>query len=86
MALGARDTRPDIEERMLALYRALTPAQKAVRLFDLVRTSRLLAGARIRRDHPELTDREVEVRVAALVYGGDLVRRATGIDPGPDYE
>ncbi|MBX3192852.1 MAG: hypothetical protein KF819_38060 [Labilithrix sp.] len=86
MAIGARDTRPEIEERMLALYREMTPQQKAVRLFDLIRTSRLLSGARIRRDQPELSEREVEVRVAALVYGRDLVRRATGIDPGPGYE
>jgi hypothetical protein len=86
MALGARDTRPEIEERMLQLYRGMTPQQKASRLCDLIRTSRLLSAARIRRDHPELSDRDVDVRVAALVYGRDLVRRATGIDPGPDYE
>lgn len=71
---------------MLQLYRQMTPQQKAARVFDLSRTARLLSAARIRRDHPELSDREVEVRVAALAYGRDLVHRATGIDPGPEYE
>jgi hypothetical protein len=86
VTLGARDTRPDIEERMLELYRAMTPQEKAVRIFDLNGAARALSAARIQKDHPELSEREVEVRVAALVYGRDLVRRAVGIDPGPEYE
>lgn len=71
---------------MLELYRRMVPQEKARRVFDLVRTVRMLSAARIRRAHPELSDREVDVRVAALAYGRDLVLRATGIDPGPDYE
>lgn len=86
MSRGARDTRPDVEERMLQLYRQMTPQQKAARIFDLNRAARELSAARIRKDHPELSEREVEVRVAALVYGRELVRRAVGIDPGPEYE
>ncbi len=86
VSLGARDTRPDIEERMLQLYRQMTPQQKAARIFDLNRAARELSAARIRKEHPDLSDREVQVRVAALVYGRELVRRAVGVDPGPDYE
>jgi hypothetical protein len=86
VSLGARDTRPEVEERMLLLYRQMTPQQKAVHVFDLNEATRELSAARIRREHPELSEREVDVRVAALVYGRDLVRRATGIDPGPEYE
>lgn len=71
---------------MLQLYRQMTPQQKAARIFDLNRAARELSAARIRKDHPELSEREVEVRVAALVYGRELVRRAVGIDPGPEYE
>jgi hypothetical protein len=85
MSLGARDTRPEIEERMLELYRKMTPQDKARRVFDLTRTARLLSAARIRRESSGLSDREVDVRVAALVYGRDLVHRATGMDPGSDY-
>lgn len=86
VSLGARDTRPEIEERMLQLYRQMTPQQKAARIFDLNLAARTLSAARIHREHPNLSPREVEVRVAALVYGRDLVKRATGMDPGPDYE
>jgi hypothetical protein len=71
---------------MLQLYREMTPQQKAVRVFDLNAAARALSAARIRKECPHLSQREVDVRVAALVYGRDLVRRATGIDPGPDYE
>jgi len=86
VSLAARDTHPDIEERMLTLYRSLSPRQKAERVFDLIAATRALSAARIRKEHPELSEREVDVRVAALVYGRELVRRATGIDPGPEYE
>ena len=86
MSLGAGDTRPEIEQRMLELYRRATPQEKAQRLGDLTRATREMSAARIRRDHPALSAREVQVRVAALAYGRELVRRATGIDPGPDYE
>lgn len=71
---------------MLELYRQMTPQQKAARVFDLNQAARELSAARIRKEHPGLSEREVQVRVAALVYGRDLVRRAVGIDPGPEYE
>jgi len=63
----------------------MTPQQKAARIFDLNRAARALSAARIRKEHPDLSDREVQVRVAALVYGRELVRRTVGVDPGPDY-
>lgn len=71
---------------MLELYRAMTPQQKARRIFDLNEAARQLSGARIRKEHPELLQRDIDARVAALVYERELVRRATGIDPGPEYE
>jgi hypothetical protein len=86
MRSGRSDTSSSIEARMLQLYNAMTPTQKANKVFDLMRASRQLAAIRIRSEHPELSPREIEVCVAALIYGRDLVRRATGIDPGPDYD
>lgn len=71
---------------MLELYRGMTPAQKANKVFDLMRATRQLAAARIRSENPGLSEREIDVRVAALLYGRDLVMRATGIDPGPEYD
>lgn len=86
MRAGRSDTAPSIEAKMLELYSTLSPAQKANKVFDLMRATRELSALRIRSEHPELSQREVEVRVAALIYGRDLVRRATGIDAGPEYD
>lgn len=69
---------------MLELYARMSPAQKANKVFDLMRATRELSALRIRSEHPELSEREIQVRVAALIYGRDLVKRATGIDPGAD--
>jgi hypothetical protein len=86
MRAGRSDTSKAIEARMLELYGRMSPAQKAAKVFDLMRATRELAAARIRNEHPDLSPREVQVRVAALIYGRDLVRRATGIDASPDYD
>jgi hypothetical protein len=86
MRTGRSDTSPLIEQRMLELYRRMTPAQKANKVFDLMRATRELAALRIRAEQPTLSEREVQVRVAALIYGRELVARATGIDPGADYD
>jgi DNA-directed RNA polymerase subunit L len=37
---------------------------------------RQLSAARIRAEHPEADEREVRVRVAALLYPAELMRRA----------
>lgn len=71
---------------MLELYSRMSVSEKAKKVFDLMRATRELSALRIRREHPDLSEREVQVRIAALVYGRDLVKRATGIDPGSDYD
>ncbi len=71
---------------MIELYGRMSVAQKANKVFDLMRATRQLSALRIRAEHPDLSEREVQVRVAALVYGRELVARATGIDPGADYD
>jgi hypothetical protein len=81
--MGLSDTRPEIERIVLDAYRRMSPAEKLVRVFDLTSATRELSAARIRAEHPGLSAREIDVRVAALVYGRDLVLKATGIDPGP---
>jgi hypothetical protein len=78
--------RPELEEDMLEFYRRMTPQEKATRVFALIDETRRQAADRIRNQHPELTDREVLVRVAGLAYGRELVLRATGMDPGPEYD
>jgi len=76
--MDPRDTHPRVIELLTAGYRAMPGAQKIARAFDMSRAVRELAAARIRREHPELDAREVQVRVAALCYGQDVVDRALG--------
>lgn len=70
---------------MIEAFARMAPAEKLRRVFDLTQATRELSAARIRSDHPELPEREIQARVAALVYGRDLVLRATGIDAGAEY-
>lgn len=63
------DTSPDVSRIQLEIYRRMTGAEKfqlAVRLSDLART---FAAARIQRDHPGWSNREVKrelIRIALL--------------------
>jgi len=86
MARGLSDTAPEIDARIVAAFARMSVSAKLRRVFDLTQATRELSAARIRREHTELTPREVEIRVAALIYGRDLVRRATGVDPGAEYD
>jgi hypothetical protein len=45
---------------------------------------RQLAAARIRREHPGADEREIRIRVAALLYPSDLLKRAVGWEPGAE--
>ncbi len=60
MALS--DTAPAIERIVIEGYRAMTPAQKLARVEDLRRVSLGLAEARIRREYPQASEREVLMR------------------------
>jgi hypothetical protein len=71
-----RDTHPKVIELLTAGYRAMPAREKIARAFDMSRAVREMAAARIRREHPELDARQVQVRVAVLCYGDELVRRA----------
>ena len=73
-----RDTDPRIAKMIVEGYRRMPPAEKLARVFDLTRAVRELSAARIKREHPVLDAREVQVRVAELCYGKELVRRALG--------
>jgi hypothetical protein len=78
------DTHPTVERMMLEGYRRMTPAEKLARCGDLSSTVRQLAAARIRREHPDADDREIRIRVAALLYPADLLKRAVGWEPATE--
>jgi hypothetical protein len=75
------DTHPAVAKMIIDGYRRMTPAEKLARCGDLSSAVRQLSAARIRAEHPEADEREVRVRVAALLYPAELLRRAVGWVP-----
>ena len=82
MAQLWRDTDPDVEERMLEGYRRMTPLEKLQRVFELNRAVEQLALARIREWYgPNLSEREEQLRLAALRLDRATMIEAFGWDP-----
>jgi hypothetical protein len=82
---GARtqsaDTDPAIEERQIAAWRAMTPADKLHIVGELIRASEALALAGIDTRHPGASDRERRLRLAALRVDRELMVRWLDWDP-----
>jgi hypothetical protein len=74
------DTHPDIEARMIAGYRAMSPARKLELMFALVKTVNDLAMMDIRRRHPHADERELRLRLASRTMDPELLKRAFGWD------
>ena len=75
------DTTPDAERVLVEGLTRLGPAKRLARVGSLNRSLRTLQAARIRAQYGmQLSDREVQLRVAVLWLGRDLVLRATGWD------
>ena len=82
MRSQSSDTPPEVEAIQLEAYRRMAPAEKARIVEDLNRAVRELAAARIRsRYGPQLTDRELRLRLAALWLDRETMVRAFGWDP-----
>jgi hypothetical protein len=77
----AEDTAPEIEALLVEHYRQLVPHQKVAIILDLNRTSEEAALAGIRERHPNADERELQLRLAALKYGRELMVKAYGWDP-----
>jgi hypothetical protein len=70
------DTTVEIEQRQIEAWRQMTPAQKlglSVGMSDAVRR---LAFAGVRQRHPNASPREQFLRLAIVMLGSDLARRA----------
>jgi hypothetical protein len=70
------DTSAEIEERQVAAWREMTPAQKAELISSLCRAAREVALAGIRDRYPDASPREHFLRLAILNLGLDLARQA----------
>jgi hypothetical protein len=69
------DTSEAASRRYFELLRARSPAQRAEILAGLVGSVRQLARASVKLAHPAASEREVEARVAARLYGGEVAAR-----------
>ena len=67
------DTSADAERLQTDLWRRMSPAEKAAIIRDLTLAVQQLALAGIRHRHPEASDRECFLRLAALKLGANLV-------------
>lgn len=75
------DTHPAVEAVLLEGYRRMSPADKLRRVEALNETVLQLAAARIRTEHPGLTDRGLRYRLASLWLDRNLLERVFGTDP-----
>jgi len=75
-AVLSRDTDLEAEERQVETWRKLSSIQIAALITGASRAARSLAIAGLRARHPDASDREIVVRLAALTLGRELARRA----------
>jgi len=75
------DTAFEVERLLVEAYRHMPPWEKARRVTDLVQTLDMLALAGIAERHPQATERERRLRLAALRLDRDTMVRAFGWDP-----
>ncbi len=69
------DTSETASRRYFELLRARSPAQRAAILAGLVSSVRQLARASVELAHPAASQREIDARVAARLYGSEIAAR-----------
>ena len=70
------DTSSDAERLQLEALRGMTPAAKAALISGLTRGAHRVAAAGIRHRHPDASPREQFLRLAVVILGSTLARRA----------
>ena len=79
----ADDTSTEAEEILCRLYRNMTMAQKAERVFSAYRMGKMLSIAGIRMDHPDASEEEIWHLWAKRHLGDNLYERVyLGRDDG----
>src|SRR6185295_9754518 len=82
MRTQSPDTSPKIEAFLIEAYRRMTPGEKLLCVMDLNRTAQALAESRIRATYgPEISEREVRLRLASLWLDRKTMIKAFGWDP-----
>jgi hypothetical protein len=75
LAVLAADTTADIEQRQVDAWRRLSPLQRLQLVSDTTGAVVNLSLAGIRRRHPQASERECFLRLAAILLGVDTARR-----------
>ena len=75
MAVLAADTTAEIEQRQIDSWRRLSVPGRMRLVSDTTRAVMNLSLAGIRRRHPQASERECFLRLAAIVLGVDTARR-----------
>ena len=75
MALLSADTTADIERRQVEAWRRLSSVERLRLVSDATRAVMALSLAGIRRRHPQASDRECFLRLAAIRLGVDTTRQ-----------
>jgi len=74
----AVDTAADADALQFALYRRMSPAEKAARVAELTRTAHVLALAGLRERYPAAAAGELLLRLAVRRLGAETVARVYG--------
>ncbi len=72
----SRDSLPEVERLQIALWRRMSPLEKARAVDGLSRAAQELALAGIRKRHPHASEPECQLRLALLKLGPRLAVRA----------
>jgi hypothetical protein len=75
------DTPRDVDERMIALWRACTPGQKLRKVFGIGAMVNELTRGELRARYPTATARELELRLASRTLDRETMIKAFGWDP-----
>ncbi len=82
MKTQSRDTPPEVEEILLERYRQMSPFEKLMQVFELNYMVQSMAAMRIQaRYGPNLSERELRLRLAALWLDRETMIEAFGWDP-----
>jgi hypothetical protein len=74
-AILSADTTAEIEDRQIAVWRRMSPAERLQLVRDATRAVTDLALAGIRQRHPGASERECFLRLAAIRIGVEATRR-----------
>ena len=75
MAVLSADTTADIEQRQVEAWRRLSPVERLRLVSDTTRAVMELSLAGISRRHPQASERECFLRLAALRLGVDTTQQ-----------